>query len=225
MDTVGDWKTLITELKYIEPSKETKQIMLLGFLIENYRYTQRELATLIRITPSQVNVYLKELLQRQYVSSISEGKAKRYIVTESGKWFYRVGMFRLLRELGTLFVSMEVLFSDVKAPLEQYTDVVLYGAGEICQMLIPLLRVWGKRVPVVIDDFSHSKQCMDVPVRQVNEVYEYGHLPLIIASFSSKEQMLSKISGVWRGPIYTFFFDDVEGRVGLKIAGGGKNAV
>ncbi len=211
-----EWHDVILKSDYVKPTKYTKQIMLLKYLIDNPFMTQRELASKLDLTPSQVNVYLQELSKRSLLIPVGNSRSRKYAITPEGRWFYRVGIFRITRDLGMLFVSTSEIFNHVRYKLEPFSRVVIYGAGDICQMLIPLLTIWGKDVVTVIDDLKQGN-CMGKSIVSLSEITDYQRKDLlIIASFKNAEPMIRNVLGIWKGPIYRFSFDENFVKIDLE---------
>jgi len=206
---------LIRESSFFIPTPQLKELIILDYIEDNSDVTQKELAKVANAAPSMINVYIEELeekgyMKREYISA----KVVNYLITPKGIQRKNFLLITYMRELLDLYHmakrNVETFLKGLEA--KGYKDLLLYGAGEVAETMIGVIRDKEEtkvNVLAIIDDDveKQGKEMMGYRVIAVDEIGEYEHDAIIVTSYTFEKDIIKKLDniGYESGKVVKFF--------------------
>lgn len=201
--------------EFFNPTIVYKEMILLQEIEKNPSITQKELGNIIGAAPSMVNVYIKELeeekyLKREYIST----KTVNYKITPEGVKRKNYLLIVYMRELLGLYHLAKNNVEEFLLKVEGigYKNLLLYGAGEVAETIIGVIRDKEEtkvNVLAIIDDDveKQGKEMMGYRVIAVDEIGEYEHDAIIVTSYTFEKDIIKKLDniGYESGKVVKFF--------------------
>lgn len=141
--------------RFLEFSKEWKELFVLHHLVSSPRVTQREVAEEIKVSPTMVNNYLAALEAQGLIEKEPvDGRSFKYQLTPRGSEHYRQTMVEYLRELFRLFSASKEMMARELQKFYQcgLKKVVFYSAGEVTALLLDCLEETDLHLLAIVDD-------------------------------------------------------------------------
>ena len=146
---------LISDGKYLKPSKQTRVLAILDSLADNSGMSQFELGRRLNLSGAMVNQYLKRMQQEQLVEFFPvNGKSYRYVLTGQGEEQLRSLFSDYSCETIQLYTSVKNYILEKLKPLVDggKRKVALFGASETCEVVLSALRDAELSVIVLLDN-------------------------------------------------------------------------
>ena len=184
--------------KFLSTTYYTKIMFILKIIHNNHEVTQMDIAKSIGTGDAIVNRYIKDLCANKYLEK--KGKNNRnikYILTRKGD--------KYLEELYlTYLFELILMYKQAKEPLvdfvkniwnENIKTVLLYGAGEVVNVAIEIIKSNGLKIAGIVDDsiIKQGKSIENYLVISSKEISKRNYDAIIITSFSYRKEILQNI--------------------------------
>ncbi len=146
---------LISDGKYLKPSKQTRVLAILDSLADNSGMSQYELGRRLNLSGAMINQYLKWLQEDKLVEFFPvNGKSYRYVLTGQGEEKRRRLFSDYSCETIQLYTSVKNFIIQKIRPLmdKGRRRVALFGASETCEVVLSALRDVDLSVIVLLDN-------------------------------------------------------------------------
>lgn len=205
----------IKSIKFFTPTSELKELTILQHIENNENTTQKELAEVVNAAPSMINVYIndyeeKGYVERQYISP----KIVKYKITSDGLRRKNFLLITYLHELMKLYKLAKENIERFIKDLENrgYTNVLLYGAGEVAETILSVMRDKGNIklniVGLIDDNLSlQGKMLMGYKIIPLEEIRNYNHDAIVITSYTYEDSIRKRLEvvGYNGGRVIRFF--------------------
>ena len=191
-------------MKFFSPTSELKELLLLQHIEKKSDTTQKEIAKIIDSAPSMVNVYINSLEKQNYmVRDYKSAKIVYYNITPEGikrKNYLAITYFHELLKLYRMAEENIENFLQVLVN-KGYKDVLIYGAGEVAETILGVIKSKKYRplkVVALIDD-SVEKQggsLLGYKIISTNEIKKYHHDGIVITSYTFEEEIMHRLKEV-----------------------------
>ena len=192
------------EMKFFRPTSELKELLLLQHIEKKPDTTQKEIAKTIGGVPSLVNVYIDNLEKQNYMKrDYKSAKVVYYNITSEGikrKNYLAIIYFHELLELYRM--AEENMENFIQGLVKRgYKDVLFYGAGEVAETILRVIKSKSPRslkVVALIDD-SGKKQggsLLGYKIISTNEIRKYHHDGIVITSYTFEEEIMHRLKEV-----------------------------
>lgn len=202
-------------MKFFKPTTEFKEMTLLQEIENDHTITQKQLAEAIGAAPSMVNVYISELeeknyLNREYISS----KIVNYKITPQGLKRKNYLLICYMRELLDLYKLAKSNVEKFLQSIENrgYKDILLYGAGEVAETIIGVIRdreIYSLNVLAIVDDAPQKQgtEILGYKIIDRSEIEKYNPDAIVITSYTFEEDIMEKLKEVEydMGKVVRFF--------------------
>jgi predicted transcriptional regulator len=193
MMQIKDLKSL-----YIQ-SPKLNHLNILREIKANARITQAELANLCSLSVAMVNNYMKELCGTGWIEyHRKSSKNVSYHLTPLGKSYLDSLQMELIREMARLFeeAKQHVQARIVSSARSSLKRVVLFGTGNLAQLVFHALELAGARIVGVCDDSSSSLD-RDFCGREVirpNQIRYIAPDAIVVADSSRTEEISQNLA-------------------------------
>jgi DNA-binding MarR family transcriptional regulator len=187
-----------TGLRFLQPSPELRELVLLIEIGKNANISQSTLAEKANLAPSMVNNYMKNFVDEGLVEMRGATRRKvTYELTKKGVKrrgellsAYMGEMLRLYKNARTEFSSRVAKFYD-----EGLHRVVLYGAGEIALLLITAAKEIGIEIVGVVDSDPRrqGERIGNMVIHPPTKIKEMNPDGVIITSLAHREEIHNAI--------------------------------
>ena len=194
----------MNHISFLIPTVKLKELLLLQHIEANPDTTQKEMAKIISAAPSMVNVYLKEYEENKYIKKdYISAKIVNYIITPEGLKRKNYLLITYLHELLKLYSLAEDKVESFLADLESkgYRKVLLYGAGEVAETILGIVRsrdggLLG--VIAVVDDDGEKgdKELLGFKIIAREDIGEYEHDAVVITSYTFEDRIMGKLKEI-----------------------------
>lgn len=191
-------------MKFFSPTNIYKELMLLQEIEKKPNSTQKDLASIIGAAASMVNVYINELeekgyLKREYISA----KTVNYHITPQGIKRKNYLLISYMRELLDLYRLAKNGVGEFLSKLRDkgYKNILLYGAGEVAETIIGVIRdkeYSSLNVVAIVDDDENKqgKEFMGYKVISSKEIEVFDHDAIVITSYTFEEDIMNRLKEV-----------------------------
>lgn len=188
-------------MNFFSPTMQLKELLLLQHIEENPDTTQKKIANAIDGAASMVNTYMGKLEEENYlIRDYQSAKVVYYNITPQGikrKNFLAITYFHELLELYRLAEENIEKFL-VKLEEKGYREILVYGAGEVAETILTILKTRGKnslKVIALIDDDEERQKTELVGYKIIGkkEIKEYKHDAIVITSYIFEEDIRKKL--------------------------------
>lgn len=189
---------------YFIPTAKYKKYIVLDIINKNSDLTQREIASLASISLSMVNQYLTDYETDGYiVKEYITKKSVKYLLTDKGLEYMKVLNIGYLSETQTLYnKAKEEIMKFINRIIENgYNDVILYGAGEVAEIILATINN-DNSIPLsviaVVDDDTNKQRTLlyNTEVTNINYINDVEHDCVIIGSYTNYEIMMNKLIAI-----------------------------
>lgn len=195
---------LLKEMRFFTPTPELKELAILQHIENNEDTTQKQLGQAIHAAPSMINVYIndyeeKGYIIREYISS----KTVKYKITSKGIKRKNLLLIQYLHELLKLY---KLAKENVKIFLDKlvdrgYKDILLYGAGEVAETILGVIRDKEElniNVVAIVDDDTtlHNKELMGYKIISREDIYKYKHHAIVITSYTFEDDIRKRLEEI-----------------------------
>ena len=204
-------------MKFFNPTVILKELLLLQYIEKNEDCTQKELSKELGTTPSMINVYIADLEEKGFL--IRDYKSLRvvyYRITPEGIKRKNYLLISYMKELLDLYQLAKSNVANFLMELENkgYKEIFLYGAGEVAETIIGVIRdkeISNLNVIAIIDDAAEKqgKEMLGFRVISRDILNMYKHDAIIVTSYAFEEEILDKLKDI------SYPMDKVERFFGL----------
>jgi DNA-binding Lrp family transcriptional regulator len=176
--------------------RDIKTLMLLEAIEKDGNQSQRELAGKLDISLGQVNKIIKELSVEEIIKNVKfENKGVKYIVTPKG--------IREKAKLTLSYFSHSVLYyRDIKRRLRrvlsnlensQILELLIYGAGDICEIACTLIKEKSCFKVNVIDDAKAGTKICGTTVQSEADIGDVICDAIVIMQLENTDLLRKKL--------------------------------
>lgn len=191
-------------MKFFSPTLELKELLLLQHIEHKPNTTQQEIAKVISGAASMVNVYINKLEEKNYLKrDYKSAKIVYYNITPEGvkrKNFLSITYFHELLKLYRLAEENIENFLE-KLESKGYRNIFLYGAGEVAEILLGVIK--GRKdkplkVLGLIDD-SEEKQkdeLLGYKIISIDDIEKHDHDGIVITSYTFEDKIRQNLEEI-----------------------------
>lgn len=191
-------------MKFFRPTKRLKELLLLQYIEENPNTTQKGIAKVIGGAASTVNEYIEDLeernlLMREYKSA----KVVNYNINPEGIKRKNYLAITYFHELLELYKLAEENIEKFLLGLEEkgYKDILIYGAGEVADTILRVLKTRIDRplkVLAVIDDNKEKEntEMLGYKIISREDIKKYKHDGIVITSYTFEDDIRKKLEEI-----------------------------
>ena len=188
-------------MNFFNPTTAYKELRLLELIEKDAFITQKTMSEQIDAAPSMVNVYIERLeaqdfLKRNYQSL----KSVSYHITAQGLKHKQLLLIRYMKQLMDLYQVGEasVLGFLFAVQERKVKNVLLYGAGEVAEIMIKIIRFNGELhlniVGIVDDDPNKVNTSVHGVMVYTNEALRtIAHDVVVITTYTYEQDILAKL--------------------------------
>jgi len=188
-------------MKFLSPTSELKELLLLQHIEKNPDTTQKEIAKVINGAKSMVNVYIDNLEENGYmVRDYQSAKIVYYNITPEGVKRKNYLLINYMRELLDLYRLAKENVEKFLLEIEErgYSKLLIYGAGEVAETILGVIRDRNKdtlKVLAVIDDNDEiqGKELLGYKIISRADINHYEHDAVIITSYAYEDEIRGKL--------------------------------
>jgi FlaA1/EpsC-like NDP-sugar epimerase len=188
-------------LRFFSPTSDLKELLLLQHIEDNSETSQHIIAKVINAAASMVNFYINRLEKKGYLKrDYQSAKIVHYNITREGIKRKNYLAFSYLRELIDVYrLAKENVLKSVESIVAKgYRNVLLYGAGEVAETIIEVVRDnkdSGLYIVALVDDDEAKigSEMLGYKVVSINDISGINHDAIIITSYSYEEDISKKL--------------------------------
>lgn len=189
---------LISDGKYLKPSKDTRVLAILDSLAQNSGQSQYELGRRLNLSGAMINQYLRQLKRDELVEYLPvNGKSYKYVLTENGEMSRRRMFSDYSSETIRLYTTVKSYILEKLGPLEQegLLRLALFGASETCEVVMSAIKDTGFKVLVLVDNdpAKHGKVFGGHPVTVPGVLEQLDVDAVVITSFGKQDEIHRQI--------------------------------
>jgi DNA-binding MarR family transcriptional regulator len=186
---------------FFKPTQLYHEYMILDLIENNKNITQREMALSIGLSVSMVNSHIDEYEKKGLIKRKKHStKNVEYFITKKGVDRKKLLNINYLNASLKVFKSAkENIFQFVTQIIDKgYTNIYLYGAGEVAEILLQALATDRKlklNILGVIDDDSEKQNhvLLNTNIISLNYAIESIYDGILISSYTNNEIILKKL--------------------------------
>ena len=175
-------------MRFFSPTSDLKELLLLQHIEKKPDTTQKEIAQTIDAAASMVNVYIDNLEKKDYLTrEYQSAKTVYYRITSQGIKRKNYLSIIYLHELLELYRLAEENIESFLMKLEDqgYTNILLYGGGEVAGTILRIIKTRKKRslrVLAIVDDSldRQDKKLLGYKIIARDEINNYQHDGILI---------------------------------------------
>jgi DNA-binding MarR family transcriptional regulator len=184
----------MSDKSFFKPTQLYKEYIILDLIEKNKDITQRELAKYLGIAVSMVNMMLDELEKNHYLKRKKyTTKTVEYLLTKHGYERRKLLNIWYLKSSQDIYMSAKdnILVFIQQIITKGYKKILLYGAGEVAEILVRVLNE-DKKIPLevlaIIDDNSirHYQDLLQIPIISKDSIVEYKHDGILVSSYTHR---------------------------------------
>lgn len=189
------------KLQIFKPSPIYNELQILTLISEHDDLTQRDIAKHLNVSSTIVNEYLTTFFDNGLI--IKDYKSKKivlYKITKKGiERRKHLNMEYLKASLNVYTLAKEECASFLTALYNDgYKDVLFYGAGEVCELLLFVINDTLDlkiNVNAVIDDDESKigKKIVNKDIISINDIAKYKYDAIFISSHTNAEIIKNKL--------------------------------
>jgi len=178
-----------------------KEYVILDYITTNNNFTQRDIARATSSSVSMINLYLNEYENKGYIKKeVITPKRIKYNITTLGikrKRFLNIGYLNEAFEVYN-HARKEVLDFIDEMKSKNIRDVIFYGAGDVCNVLldtIVTLKEKDFKVAGIIDDDINKQNTYiyDYLISSNEIINNVKYDALLITSYSKQKEIEDKL--------------------------------
>lgn len=198
---------------FFKPTTLYREFMMLDMIAKNTRVTQRKMSDVLGVAPSMVNHYLDQCEDDGYITrNHITKKTVEYQITSQGlsrKQYLNISYLNASQKVyQSAKANVMAFIRTLKA--NSVNNVLLYGAGEVADILLEVIMQEGSmHVKAIIDDDAdkQGKRLYDIPIVTLKVALEKTYDGIIVGSFTHHTRMVETLesSNVPSEKIIAFF--------------------
>jgi len=191
----------MNENLFFKPTIQYREFLILDSIDKNKDITQRELSKEVGVAVSMINSYLNDyekegLIKKSYQST----KTVYYFLTKKGiekKKVLNIGY--LNSSLGVYNKAKKNIIDFLDQIIKKgYKDIILYGAGEVAEILLQTIALnhdFPLNVICVIDDDfdKQGKKIVSKEIVSVDSFKDIEHDGILISSYTNNKKIINKL--------------------------------
>lgn len=188
-------------MQFFKTTAQYKEMLLLEFIEENENISQPDIARHIGASASMVNGYIDDLekkcfLKRNYMSL----KNVEYNITLLGIKRKNFLQIIYMKELMKLYLEgKEKVFHFLASIVEKgFKNVVFYGAGEVAEILLGIIKINDIDINVVCilddDEKKQGRKLNGIKICSFGDFKNHNHDGLIITSYTYEKEIITKLN-------------------------------
>ncbi len=188
-------------MKFFSPTSELKELLLLEHIEKTPDTTHKKMAKVIDGAPSMVNVYIDNLEEKgQLIRDYKSAKTVYYNITPAGLKRKNYLLITYMRELIDLYKlaksNVEIFLKNIEE--KGYKDILLYGAGEVAETIIGVIRDKNSNplnIIAIIDDDKEkqNKMFLNYKVISKSSIKDYSHDAIIVTSYTFEDDIMKSL--------------------------------
>lgn len=193
----------MSDNSFFKPTLLYKEFMILDLIEKDANITQREISRIIGVAVSMTNAYLDNFEKKGLIKKKKHStKTVEYFITKKGIERKKVLNIAYLNNSLKVFQSAK---KNVVEFLNQivgkgYKNILLYGAGEVAEILLQAIIVDRNievSVSAVVDDdlIKQQKELIGIPIISIDKIFEYDHDGILISSYTNHSIIHNKLLG------------------------------
>lgn len=178
-----------------------KEYIILEFIEKNKEITQRELAKLLGIAVSMVNLFLVRIESEGLIKKNRYSyKMIKYAITKKGMerrkllniWYLKSSYGIYLSAKDNIIIFLNQIIK------KGFKKIILYGAGEVAEIMLQVINS-DNQIPLevisVIDDSIHKIGCeiVNIPIISLSDLIKYKYDCIMISSYKHHESIHKKL--------------------------------
>jgi DNA-binding MarR family transcriptional regulator len=184
----------MSDKSFFKPTHLYREYIILDLIEKNKDITQRELAKHLGIAVSMVNMMLDDLEKNHYLKRKKHTtKTVEYLLTKQGIERRKLLNIWYLKSSQDIYMSAKdnILVFIQQIIAKGYKKILLYGAGEVAEILVRVLNE-DKKIPLevlaIIDDNStrHFQNLLQIPIISKDSIVEYKHDGILVSSYTHR---------------------------------------
>jgi DNA-binding MarR family transcriptional regulator len=186
---------------FFKPTMLYKEFMILDLIEKNAHITQREIAVIIGVAVSMINLYL-DSFEKSGLIRIKKHSTKtvEYFVTKKGLESRKLLNIWYLKSSHEVYLSAK---DNIIKFLNQiinkgFKKILLYGAGEVTEIMLHVIN-GDNNIPlevlaVVDDDVSKQNDLiLNKPVVSIEQIKLFDHDGILVSSFKHHDSINAKL--------------------------------
>jgi DNA-binding MarR family transcriptional regulator len=184
----------MSDKSFFKPTQLYKEYIILDLIEKNKDITQREIAKQLGIAVSMVNMMLDDLEKKHYLKRKKHTtKTVEYLLTKHRYERRKLLYIWYLKSSQDIYMSAKnnILVFIHQIIAKGYKKILLYGAGEVAEILVRVLNE-DKKIPLevlaIIDDNSirHYQDLLQIPIISKDSIVEYKHDGILVSSYTHR---------------------------------------
>jgi DNA-binding MarR family transcriptional regulator len=190
--------------QFFKPTVLYKEYMILDMIEKNSNITQREMSKTIGVAVSMVNQYLDEYEKKGLIKKKKHStKTVEYFVTKKGTERGKILNVYYFNESLKVFNSAKenIMLFLSHAIKKGFTNILLYGAGEIAEILLQSIVVDNSiklHIGAVIDDdkSKQGKLLVNYKIISLEEIHSIRHDGILISSYTNRKIIFDRLKAI-----------------------------
>jgi DNA-binding MarR family transcriptional regulator len=194
----------MSDKSFFKPTHLYKEYIILDLIEKNKDITQRELAKHLGIAVSMVNMMLDELEKNHYLKRKKHTtKTVEYLLTKQGHERRKLLNIWYLKSSQDIYISAKdnILVFIHQIIAKGYKKILLYGAGEVAEILV---RVLNEEVDVALDVLAvvdddpnrYNQNFFQLPIISKETTVDFDHDGILISSYSNRSRISEKLQTI-----------------------------
>lgn len=187
---------------YFKPTIICKEYLILDMIEKNPNITQRAICKEIGIAVSMVNDYLEQYEKKEYISrNHHTSKKVDYIITKKGIDRKKILNLGYLKDAQRLYnIAKENIEMFLKKISDKgFKNILLYGAGEVAEMILSVLNDKNELFVLSIIDDNPEKQGKTLSGKKIvsiNNISNYHYDIILISTYTNVVEMYNKLINI-----------------------------
>jgi DNA-binding MarR family transcriptional regulator len=194
----------MSDKSFFKPTHLYKEYIILDLIEKNKDITQRELAKHLGIAVSMVNMMLDDLEKDHYLKRKKHTtKTVEYLLTKQGIerrkllniWYLKSSQDIYMAAKDNILVFIQQIIA------KGYKKILLYGAGEVAEILV---RVLNEEVDVALDVLAvvdddpnrYNQNFFQLPIISKETTVDFDHDGILISSYSNRSRISEKLQTI-----------------------------
>jgi len=190
--------------KFFKSTYSYHEYLMLDQFEKNPKVTQRELAKILNISVSMINLKIVKFENESKIKRIHHNsKNVEYLLTSKG--------LKRKKQLNMMYLhSAQVIYDEARQNIVEFIQkkiskgfktLLLYGAGEVTSILLSVIsRDFYDDIIIstIIEDdpLKIGTKVRNIPVISLNNINDFDYDGILISSHNHHEQMLKKLESI-----------------------------
>lgn len=180
-----------------------KEMKLLEHITDYPNTTQSKIAEIIQAAPSMVNSYIKKLENENYLKRIYQSaKVVDYKITSKGIKRKNYLQIVYMKELMMIYKEGQKSVAHFLESIQQkgLKKVLLYGAGEVAEIILNICRQqeYDLEVVGIIDDDEEKQntQIRNIDIYPKEQIHRIEHDGIVITSYTFEQDIIRRLKNM-----------------------------